>query len=170
MVSTAVTTRACLDCPGPRRSTCVHALAQAPACRARTRGTRGTWSAYHVGREGAVLATGLLNQFMGEKEARRERKSWRLQGWHLALPAFVVLLISALSFPPDTAASESADSICIALRVDSSTPGEPPAPDALILGSLPQNFVFFQNVWHSHRTSSVGHRGERRTNTAGARG
>lgn len=82
---------------------------------------------------------------MGEKEARRERKSWRLHGWHLALPAFVVLLISALSFPPDTAASESADSICIALRVDSSTPGEPPAfAGALILPAT--FFLFSQNV------------------------
>ncbi len=66
------------------------------------------------------LVTGLSNQLMVENEARRHRSSCLLYGWNLALPSCDLLLSSVLSFPPETAASERAEIIFIALDVASS--------------------------------------------------
>ena len=57
----------------------------------------------------------------------------------MALLALAVLLISELSFPPEIAASDSAESICKALRVSSSIAALPAA-------CMPRQLLFEQQV------------------------
>jgi hypothetical protein len=83
------------------------------------------------------LVTGLSNQLMVENEARRHRYSCLLYGWNLAFPSCDLLLSSVLSFPPETAASERAEIILIALDVASSTSPAPARGAGAGAGMLP---------------------------------